>query len=351
MASVEPIEPRRAGEWGGRRRPADTERRGGKSRQTPRTAATTEIFEALVGNVEKVIVGKREQVRLAVLCLLAGGHALIEDVPGVGKTTLAKALATSIGGRFERIQFTPDLLPSDVLGINMFDPADRGFHFRPGPVFCNVLLADEINRATPKTQSALLEAMEERQVTLDAVTHPLHAPFMVLATQNPVEFAGTFPLPEAQLDRFSLRISLGYLPMESEVEMLERFDTHDPLLDLLPVAGEEEIGVAQEAIRQVHVAVEVKEYIVSLVAATRDHGDLSLGASPRASIALFRLAQAAAAAEGRDYVLPDDVKALVLPVLSHRLLFKPSAEMRGASPERFLRQLLETQALPSGRAR
>ncbi|HEV3230916.1 MAG TPA: MoxR family ATPase [Candidatus Dormibacteraeota bacterium] len=326
-------------------------RRRAKAGTAAGSGVVPEVFTALTGNVERVIVGKREQVRLAVLCLLAGGHALIEDVPGVGKTTLAKALATSIGGRFERIQFTPDLLPSDVLGINMFDPADRGFHFRPGPVFSNVLLADEINRATPKTQSALLEVMEERQVTLDAVTHPLEAPFMVLATQNPVEFAGTFPLPEAQLDRFSLRISLGYLPRESEVEMLERFDTHDPLTDLLPVAGEEEIRLAQDAIRDVHVAGEVKEYIVNLVASTRDHADLSLGASPRASIALFRLAQASAAAAGREFVLPDDVKSLVLPVLSHRLLFKPSAEMRGASPERFLRQLLEAQALPQSRAR
>jgi MoxR-like ATPase len=309
------------------------------------------VADAILENVGRVLVGKDEQVRLGVLCLLAGGHALIEDVPGVGKTTLAKALARSIGGRFERIQFTPDLLPSDVLGINMFDPADRGFHFRPGPVFTNVLLADEINRATPKTQSALLEVMEERQVTLDGVTHPLSAPFIVLATQNPIEFAGTFPLPEAQLDRFSLRITLGYLGNDAEVQMLDRLDGHNPLAEIGPVVSEEEVRHAQEAISSVHVAPEIKDYIVRLVAATRDHPDLALGASPRASLAIFRLAQAGAAADGRDYVLPDDAKQLALPTLAHRLLFRPSAEMRGAGPERFLRQLIETEPVPQVRRR
>jgi MoxR-like ATPase len=305
-----------------------------------------ELVAALVDNVQQVLVGKTDQIQLGVICLLAGGHALIEDVPGVGKTTLAKALARSIGGKFERIQFTPDLLPSDVLGINMYDPTDRAFQFRPGPVFANVLLADEINRATPKTQSALLEAMEEHQVTLEGVTHPLHAPFMVLATQNPVDFAGTFPLPEAQLDRFSVRISLGYLSPESEIEMLERFDGHDPLAQLDAVAGEDDIREAQSAITLVHVAPEIKSYVVRLVAASRDHPDLALGASPRASLALYRLAQARAVADARDFVLPDDIKALAAPVLGHRLLFKPSAEMRGAGPEKLLAQLLESEPVP-----
>ena len=305
-----------------------------------------ELVAALVDNVQRVLVGKADQIQLGVICLLAGGHALIEDVPGVGKTTLAKALARSIGGNFERIQFTPDLLPSDVVGINMFDPTERTFQFRPGPVFANVLLADEINRATPKTQSALLEAMEERQVTLDGVTHPLDAPFMVLATQNPVDFAGTFPLPEAQLDRFSVRISLGYLSAESEVEMLERFDGCDPLSELQPVVGQDDIREAQSAIAQVHVSADLKAYMVRLVGASRDHPDLTLGASPRASLALYRLSQGRAAADGRDFVLPDDVKALAAPVLSHRLLFKPSAEMRGAGPEKLLAQLMESLPVP-----
>jgi MoxR-like ATPase len=307
---------------------------------------TAELVQALVDNVQRVLVGKSEQIQLGVICLLGGGHALIEDVPGVGKTTLAKALARSIGGQFERIQFTPDLLPSDVVGINMFDPNERTFQFRPGPVFANVLLADEINRATPKTQSALLESMEERQVTLDGVTHPLHAPFMVLATQNPIDFAGTFPLPEAQLDRFSVRISLGYLNEASEVEMLERFDGHDPLSQLEAVAGEDDIREAQQAITLVHATADIKEYIVRLVAASRDHADLSLGASPRASLALYRLSQARAAADGRDFVLPDDIKALAAPVLGHRLLFKPSAEMRGAGSDKLLAQLMESLPVP-----
>jgi len=283
------------------------------------------LGEALIANINRVLVGKNDQVGLAVVCLLARGHALIEDVPGVGKTTLAKAVARSIGGRFDRIQFTPDLLPSDVVGINMYDPAKGGFQFRPGPVFANVLLADEINRATPKTQSALLESMEERQVTLDGVTHPLYAPFMVLATQNPIEFAGTFPLPEAQLDRFSLRISLGYLTPRAEIRD------------------------AQQAVATVDVAGEVKEYIVRLVASSRDHPDLSLGASPRASIALLRLSQARAVVDGRDYVIPDDVKALAVAVLAHRLVFKPSAEIRGAGPDNLLRKLIDSEPVPQSR--
>ncbi|MFN2464488.1 MAG: AAA family ATPase [Candidatus Dormibacteria bacterium] len=306
------------------------------------------LARGVATNVEAVVVGKPDQVLLGVLCLLARGHALIEDVPGVGKTTLAKALAVSIGGRFERIQFTPDLLPSDVLGVNMYDPATGGFHFRPGPIFGNVLLADEINRATPKTQSALLEAMEERQVTLDAVTHSVPTPFIVLATQNPVEFSGTFPLPEAQLDRFAARISLGYLPPAAEVEMLSRFDQESPLNDLGSVADEDDVRAAQEAIATVHVSLAVKEYVVALVGASRVHPELSLGASPRASLALMRLGQALAAEQGRDYVLPDDIKVLAEPVLAHRLVFKPSAEMRGADRGKLLADLIDSVAVPQG---
>jgi MoxR-like ATPase len=322
----------------------------GPARDPEALERASAVGRVLIDNINRVIVGKDDQVALVVVCLLARGHALIEDVPGVGKTTLAKAVAKSIGGRFERIQFTPDLLPSDVVGINMYDPESRGFQFRPGPVFTNVLLADEINRATPKTQSALLESMEEQQVTLDGVTHPLHAPFMVLATQNPIEFAGTFPLPEAQLDRFSLRISLGYLSAAAEVEMLDRFEESNPLETLDEVAGEDEIRDAQDAIARVHVADEVKSYIVRLVASSRGHPDLNLGASPRASIALLRLSQAYAAIDGRDYATPDDVKVLAAPVLGHRLVFKPSAEMRGAGPDVLLRRLVDSEPVPqSGR--
>ena len=309
------------------------------------------LTRAIVRNVEQVIVGKREQVLLGVLCLMARGHALIEDVPGVGKTTLAKALAISIGGRFERIQFTPDLLPSDVLGVNVFDPNAGGFHFRPGPVFTNVLLADEINRATPKTQSALLEGMAERQVTLDGVTHPVPNPFIVLATQNPVEFSGTFPLPEAQLDRFSARISLGYLTPAAEVEMLSRFDNENPLEELEAVTDEDRVREAQDSISTVHVSREVKEYVVAIVGASRSHPDLSLGGSPRASLALVRLGQALAAEQARDYVLPDDIKVLAEPVLSHRLVFKPSAEMRGTDRHRLLETLIESIPVPQGARR
>ena len=314
----------------------------------PSIEVAARLTRAIVRNVENVIVGKREQVLLGVLCLMARGHALIEDVPGVGKTTLAKALAISIGGRFERIQFTPDLLPSDVLGVNIFDPKAGGFHFRPGPVFTNVLLADEINRATPKTQSALLEGMEERQVTLDGVTHAVPNPFIVLATQNPVEFSGTFPLPEAQLDRFSARISLGYLTAAAEVEMLSRFDAENPLDVLDGVTNADDLRAAQKAISSVHVSREVKEYVVAIVGATRAHPDLSLGGSPRASLAMVRLGQALAAEQARDYVLPDDVKLLAEAVLSHRLVFKPSAEMRGTDRHRLLVDLIDSVPVPQG---
>ena len=308
-----------------------------------------EFYQALRTEVAKAVVGQEEAIRLCGLALAVGGHVLLEGVPGVAKTLLAKSLARALHLDFGRVQFTPDLLPSDVVGINMYDPAKGGFQFRPGPVFANVLLADEINRATPKTQSALLESMEERQVTLDGVTHPLYAPFMVLATQNPIEFAGTFPLPEAQLDRFSLRISLGYLTPRAEVEMLERFEDSNPLEDLKEVAGEDEIRDAQQAVATVDVAGEVKEYIVRLVASSRDHPDLSLGASPRASIALLRLSQARAVVDGRDYVIPDDVKALAVAVLAHRLVFKPSAEIRGAGPDSLLRKLIDSEPVPQSR--
>jgi MoxR-like ATPase len=309
--------------------------------------AVREFGQKLGANVGQVIVGKDQEIGLCLMALLARGHVLIEDVPGVGKTMLAKSLARSLGCSFERIQFTPDLLPSDVTGVSVYNPAGAGFQFRPGPVFAQVLLADEINRATPKTQSALLEAMEERQVTVDAVTRELPAPFIVLATQNPVEFAGTFPLPEAQLDRFLMKVNLGYLTVDKEVAMLDRFQRGSPLEELTPVVSGGEVVQLQHEVQEVWVEPALKEYIVRLVQRTRSHADLSLGASARGALGLFRAAQAKAALEGRDFVTPDDVKDLALPVLGHRLILKPNAELRGLSPMRLIEQILDAEAVPS----
>lgn len=309
--------------------------------------AVREFGQKLGVNVGQVIVGKDQEIGLCLMALLARGHVLIEDVPGVGKTMLAKSLARSLGCSFERIQFTPDLLPSDVTGVNVYNPAGAGFQFRPGPVFAQVLLADEINRATPKTQSALLEAMEERQVTVDAVTRELPAPFIVLATQNPVEFAGTFPLPEAQLDRFLMKVNLGYLTVDKEVAMLDRFQRGSPLGELTPVVSGGEVVQLQHEVQEVWVEPALKEYIVRLVQRTRSHVDLSLGASARGALGLFRAAQAKAALEGRDFVTPDDVKDLALPVLGHRLILKPNAELRGLSAMRLIEQILDAEAVPS----
>ncbi len=304
--------------------------------------------ERVIQNVERVIVGKRSVVELAVVGLLSQGHLLIEDVPGVGKTMLARSLARSLGCSFGRIQFTPDMLPSDITGVSIFNQATREFEFRPGPVMSQILLTDEINRATPKTQAALLEVMEEHQVTVDGVTHPLPLPFMVLATQNPVEYEGTFPLPEAQLDRFLLRIRLGYPDLESEITVLERQQFRHPVEDLQPVATAEEVRQAQEAVKSVYVSKAVKQYIVELVERTRRHPDVYLGASPRGSLTLYRAGQALAAMRGRDFVLPDDIKALALPALAHRVIVSPRARLREMTAENIVQGILEELPVPPG---
>ncbi len=304
------------------------------------------IANQIVENVERVIVGKRHAVQLTVLGLLCQGHILIEDVPGVGKTVLAKSLARSVGCKFQRIQFTPDMLPSDVTGVSVFNQKTREFEFRPGPIHAQIVLVDEINRATPKTQSALLEAMEERQVTVDGITHPLESPFMVLATQNPIEYEGTFPLPEAQLDRFLLRIRLGYPGKEEEIEVLDRQQHRHPVATLEQVAGVEVLQAAQEAVKDIYVDQLVKEYIVNIVRQTREHPDVYLGASTRGALAIYRLGQARAALLGRDYVLPDDVKALAGPALGHRIIVGPAARIKDIEPEQIVQDIIEQTAVP-----
>ena len=304
--------------------------------------------ENVIGNIERVIVGKRATVELAVVGLLSQGHVLIEDVPGVGKTMLARSLACSLGCSFGRIQFTPDMLPSDVTGVSVFNQATREFEFRPGPVMTQVVLTDEINRATPKTQAALLEVMEERQATVDGVTHVLPKPFMVLATQNPIEYEGTFPLPEAQLDRFLLRIRLGYPNMDDEISVLDRQQFHHPIEDLEPVATVEEVLQAQELIKDVYVSPAVKRYIVEIVEQTRRHPDVYLGASPRGSLTLYRAGQARAAMDGRDYILPDDVKALAVAALGHRVIVGPRARLQNLTSENILEDILEEMPVPEG---
>jgi MoxR-like ATPase len=304
------------------------------------------LFERLLGNVERVIQGKRDVVRLALVCLFAEGHLLIEDVPGVGKTSLAKALARSIGGAWHRIQFTPDLLPSDVTGVSVWNRASNDFQFRPGGVFAHVVLADEINRGSPKTQSALLEAMEERQVTVDARTYTLPRPFIVIATQNPIELEGTYPLPEAQLDRFLMRLPMGYPSRDAEVAILTSQGSHPALEDLEPIAEVEEVAVAARAVASVHVATSLKSYIVELVEASRRHHDLALGASPRGALALQRASRAFAASAGRDYVVPDDVKRLAGAVLEHRILVTPEARLRGVDGREVIDALLRSVPVP-----
>lgn len=310
-----------------------------------------EFSDRIISNVEQVIVGKRHSLELATICLLCQGHLLIEDVPGVGKTMLARSIARSLGCSFNRLQFTPDMLPSDVTGVSIFNQESRQFEFRPGPIMAQVVLSDEINRATPKTQAALLEAMEERQVTVDGVTHPLPRPFMVLATQNPIEYEGTFPLPEAQLDRFLLRIRLGYPSKFDEIQVLDRQQFRHPIEELRSVVTVDELFAAQDAVKSIHVAPAVKDYIVDLSNHTREHADVYLGASPRGSLALYRSAQARAAMLGRDYVLPDDVKALALPALAHRVILGPAARLRDLTTESVVQEILKKAPVPGGELR
>jgi MoxR-like ATPase len=302
--------------------------------------------DQLIANLEKVVMGKRQAIELTVIGLLCQGHVLIEDVPGVGKTVLARSLAKSLGCTFNRIQFTPDMLPSDVTGVSIYNQEKREFEFRPGPIVGQIILGDEINRATPKTQAALLEAMEERQITVDGTTHELPRPFMVLATQNPIEYEGTFPLPEAQLDRFLLRVRLGYPSLADEISVLEGQQLRHPIETLEPVISAGEVLAAAAEVRKIYVSEPVKRYIVELASRTRTNTDVYLGASPRGSLGLFRASQARAALQGRNFVLPDDVKAMALPVLAHRLIIDPAARLRELSAERVVQEILLAVPVP-----
>lgn len=310
-----------------------------------------DVAERIAVSVGQVIVGKRNEVRLTILGLLSQGHILIEDIPGVGKTMLAKALARSIGSSFSRIQFTPDMLPSDVTGVSLFNQKTREFEFRAGPIMAQIVLADEINRATPKTQAALLEAMEEHQVTVDGITYAMPDPFLILATQNPIEYEGTFPLPEAQLDRFLLRIQLGYPSAADEMNVLTSQQLQHPLTTLYQVVSVQELTAAQQAVREVYVADEVKRYIIDLVTATRQHPDVYLGSSPRGSLALFRTSQARAAMAGREYVIPDDVKALAEVTLAHRVIVGPAARIKDISSRTIVHDALASTPVPGASAR
>lgn len=318
----------------------------------PRTVELVQqVAERIAHSVCQVIVGKRNEVRLTVLGLLSQGHILIEDIPGVGKTMMAKALSRSIGCTFSRIQFTPDMLPSDVTGVSLFNQKTREFEFRAGPIMAQIVLADEINRATPKTQAALLEAMEERQVTVDGVTYSLQEPFLLLATQNPIEYEGTFPLPEAQLDRFMLRIRLGYPAPAEEMTVLTSQQYEHPLNNTYQVVSVQELLAAQQAVREVYAADEVKRYIIDLVTATRQHPDVYLGSSPRGSLALFRTSQARAAMAGRDYVIPDDVKALAEVSLAHRVIVGPAARIKDISSRTIVQDILAATPVPGATVR
>jgi MoxR-like ATPase len=304
------------------------------------------IAQKLTQNIQKVIVGKEEPIFFLLAAVLCEGHVLLEDVPGTGKTTLARSLAASLGCSFRRIQFTPDLLPSDVTGLSWFNQKAQEFEYRPGPIQAQVILADEINRATPRTQSAMLEAMQERQVTADGVSRPLPRPFLVLATQNPVELEGTFPLPEAQLDRFLVRVAIGYPTQEEENRILERFRLEDPLTDLAQVTTADEILDLQKQRRQVRVEESVRDYVVRIARATRTNNDIQLGASPRASMALYQVAQAWAAIHGRDFVLPDDIKIVAPPVLCHRLIISPQAQLRGRTASELITDIVSAVPVP-----
>ena len=309
------------------------------------------IAERIIDNVQRVVIGKEAEVRLTVVCLLCAGHLLIEDVPGVGKTTLARSLAKSTGCEFKRIQFTPDILPSDVTGVSVYNMKTSDFEFRAGPISAQVVLADEINRATPKTQSSLLEAMEEHRVTVDGITRDLPEPFMVLATQNPIEYEGTFPLPEAQMDRFLMRVHLGYPSLTDEVLMMDSQQTAHPVETLMPVTDPSEIMGMQRAVKEIYVDPLIKQYIVSLVDMTRQHESVYLGASPRGSLALYRTSQARALLDGRDYVIPDDVKELAYATLGHRVIVSPSARVKSVSSSDVVLGCLERVPVPGTRAR
>ena len=310
------------------------------------TITVAQAAADIKANMELVLVGKGGVIDLTLAALLSGGHILIEDVPGIGKTTLARSLASSLDCTFKRIQFTPDLMPSDITGINYYNQKNGEFEFRPGPIISQVVLADEINRATPRTQSALLECMGERQVTIDNVTMPLPAPFLVIATQNPIELEGTFPLPEAQLDRFMLRLRVGYPEPLEEEEMLERFQSADPLAELKPVTTAQEIVQFQDMVRHIYVDPVLRTYVVRVVKATRDHPDVELGASPRASMGLYRCAQALAAIQGREYVIPDDLKTLAPHALAHRMILKSQARLRERTAESIVKEILAQEEVP-----
>ena len=315
------------------------------------TVTVQEIAERIVSSVGQVIMGKNNEIRLTALGLLCRGHILLEDIPGVGKTMMAKSLARAVGCSFNRIQFTPDMLPSDITGVSIFNPKTREFEFRPGPIMAQIVLADEINRATPKTQSALLEAMEEGQMTVDGVTYRLSNPFLIMATQNPIEYEGTFPLPEAQLDRFLIRIQMGYPQPTDELKILAAQQYQHPLQNLQQVVTLQELLSAQQLIKDVYVAKEVQQYIINLITASRRHADVYLGSSPRGSLALFRTAQARAAMTGRDFVIPDDVKALAEVTLAHRIIVGPAARIKNITSRTIVQDILQSTPVPGASVR
>ena len=305
------------------------------------------VAKKVIANVEKAIVGKRQQLIMSLVAWFSEGHILLEDVPGVAKTMLARALARSVGCSFKRVQCTPDLLPSDVTGASIFNQKTAEFEFRPGPIFAQIVLADEINRTTPRTQASLLEAMAESRVTVDGITHDLQPPFLVVATQNPIDHEGTFPLPEAQLDRFLMKFSLGYPNFDDELKMLEMLQHAHPLNSLEPVVQAEELIECQNAVREIHVDIKVRQYLMQIVHMSREHEDLALGGSPRASIALFRTAQAMAAIRGRNYVQPDDVKRVAPPVMTHRLILRPESRLRKVTAQQVVQDIIDEIAVPT----